>query len=155
MIERLMLRASDAAVNGGDPLAALNPELIIGPIVRALVHSTATKDDTLNDTLNFIANPLQLLGLVLNIWLYGMQLMQVEVYFRSNPRYVSHIFYSLLQRYRPDYQASDSYTSASFTYPGDLCRLNPRSADLCCARPLWLDPQTLMFPCGWRTRKTQ
>ena len=107
MIERLMLRASDPAANGGDPLAALNPELIIGPMVRTFgTLGLATKDATLN----IIANPLQLLGLALNIWLYGMQLMQVEVYFRSNPRYVSHLFYSLLRRYRPDYQASDSYT---------------------------------------------
>ena len=31
---------------------------------------------------------LQLIGVILNILLYGMQLLQVEIYFRSNPRFV-------------------------------------------------------------------
>ena len=36
MIERLMLRASDEAAGGGDPYAAVNTELILGPLVRPL-----------------------------------------------------------------------------------------------------------------------
>jgi hypothetical protein len=35
MIERLMLRASEAVASGDDPFAAVNPNLIVGPIVRA------------------------------------------------------------------------------------------------------------------------
>ena len=31
MIERLMLRPSDASASGGDPFAAVNPEHIVGP----------------------------------------------------------------------------------------------------------------------------
>jgi hypothetical protein len=93
MIERLILRASDALASGGDPLAAVKPDLIVGPIVRTFgALSLATKNTTLNIITNSLPYPLQLIGLVLNVWLYGMQLMQVETYFRSNPRFVSYLF---------------------------------------------------------------
>ena len=36
MIERMMLRASDTVASGGDPFAAVKPDLIVGPIVRAV-----------------------------------------------------------------------------------------------------------------------
>lgn len=37
MIERLMLRASDETAGGADPYAAVNVELILGPLVRPFI----------------------------------------------------------------------------------------------------------------------
>ena len=44
MIERLMLRAADATASGGDPYAAVNPELIVGPIVCSFTPPSPATD---------------------------------------------------------------------------------------------------------------
>jgi hypothetical protein len=44
MIERLALRASDAAASSGDPFAAVNPDIIVGPMVRT--HSDRQRHHT-------------------------------------------------------------------------------------------------------------
>jgi hypothetical protein len=92
MIERLTLRASNAVASSGDPFTTVKPDLIVGPIVRAF-QSGYQRDYA--EYYRQSITLLQLIGLVLNILLYGMQLMQVGTYFRSSPRFVSYFFGTL------------------------------------------------------------
>lgn len=84
MINYFELRASDMAASGDDPYAAVNAELFIGPMVRIFSFSSQCS----TEISLFYTCFLQLIGVILNILLYGMQLLQVEIYFRSNPRFV-------------------------------------------------------------------